>query len=58
MLKMLTCLLRQDFVILADAPNRLFDFERRDYGPNGCEYFGLGLHLIFVPHRGSTRSTK
>ncbi len=46
------CLLGKDVLILPDAPGRsLFDFERRPYGPQICEYFGLGLHLIVETHR-------
>ena len=46
------CLLGKDVLILPDAPGRsLFDFERRPYGPQICEYFGMGLHLIVATHR-------
>lgn len=46
------CLLGKDVLILPDAPGRsLFDFERRPYGTQICEYFGLGLHLIVASHR-------
>lgn len=45
-------LLGKDVLILPDAPGRsLFDFERRPYGTQICEYFGLGLHLIVASHR-------
>jgi hypothetical protein len=49
-LKSFAYLLRRDILILADAPDRsLFDFERRQHERQGCEYFGLGLHLIVSP---------
>jgi hypothetical protein len=43
-------LLKRDILILADAPDKsLFDFARWEHGRQGCEYFGLGLHLIVSP---------
>jgi len=40
--------------ILPDALGRsLFDFERRSYSPQICEYFGLGIHLIVAKHKGT-----
>jgi hypothetical protein len=45
-----TYLLRRDIIVLADAPDKsLFDFERWQHGRQGCEYFGLGLHVIVSP---------
>ena len=47
-----TSLLGKSVLILPDGPGRsLFDFERRPYGTQICEYFGLGLHLIVATHR-------
>ena len=47
-----TCLVGKSVLILPDGPGRsLFDFERRPFGPQICEYFGLGLHLIVATHR-------
>jgi hypothetical protein len=49
-----TRLVGKSVLILPDAPERsLLDFERRPYGPQICEYFGLGLHLIVATHDGS-----
>jgi hypothetical protein len=37
---------------MPDAPDKsLFDFKRWQHGRQGCEYFGLGLHVIVSPLR-------
>lgn len=48
--KFFAYLLGRDILILADAPDKsVFDFARLQHGRQGCEYFGLGLHLIVSP---------
>jgi len=50
--KFIAYLLGRDILILADAPDKsLFDFKRWSHGQQGCEYFGLGLHLIVSPRQ-------
>jgi len=50
--KLFAYLMRRDILILPDAPDKsLFDFKRWSHGQQGCEYFGLGLHLIVSPLR-------
>ena len=40
-------LIGRDILILTDAPDKsLFDFKRWQHGRQGCEYFGLGLHVV------------
>lgn len=48
--KLFALLMGRDILILPDAPDKsLLDFKRVSHGPQGCEYFGLGLHLIVSP---------
>jgi len=58
-LKLFALLIGRDILILPDAPDKsLFDFKRISHGPQGCEYFGLGLHLIVSPFRILPKSLK
>lgn len=48
--KIVSRLTGRNFLIMSDASDRsLFDFESRSSDAGGCEYFGLGLHVIVTP---------
>ena len=50
--KLFAYLVGRDILIQADAPDKsAFDFKRWSHGRQGCEYFGLGLHLVVSPLR-------
>jgi hypothetical protein len=52
LLAVLLYLVGWDLVILPDEPGKsFFDFKRWPHGRQGCEYFGLGLHVIVSPLR-------
>ena len=60
LLKFFAHLMGHDILIMPDAPDKsLFDFKRWQHGRQGCEYFGLGLHVIVSPQDAprKTRST-
>ncbi len=46
-IKVFAYLVGRDVLVMTDAPGKsLFDFKRWPHGRQGCEYFGLGLHVV------------